>query len=257
MLIAYFFGEEDDDGYLPFAWNNAVGMKEVFQKAKVEGQRYDIAGPYGDMSKAQLFSAIDRQFANATQDDVSILYICAHGYASFGVSGEYAFAVDRTHFVTGSELMSRLEKIPGKVVLVLDSCHSGGFIDTNATRLESENGRIAVIASSHRSTVSSYWNVTQRQTSVDFYTYALLQGFGFNEAEGIGGARGWIANAGLYADQLGDGDGQVTLREWFDFAYTQTVELVKKWKNQAQFRGSSTQVPQSFFGALMDLVLFG
>ncbi|MBQ8973763.1 MAG: hypothetical protein IJ074_11890, partial [Clostridia bacterium] len=66
-----------------------------------------------------------------------------------------------------------------------------------------------------------------------------------------------ISNAGLYADQLGDGDGQVTLREWFDFAYTQTVELVKKWKNQAQFRGSSTQVPQSFFGALMDLVLFG
>ena len=254
MFIAYFFGLEEDAGYLPFAKNNAESMYETFSDAVVEGQRYDIAGPYCDLTKAQLFSRMSNHFRDASDEDVSLIYICAHGYEKFGLNQEYAFALDRTHFVFASELMSQLEAIPGKVVVIMDSCHSAGLIETNSDRLIAQNGRISIRAATQRPVSGSYWDVPNPLQSVDYFTYALLKGLGYNEADGIGGsARGWLS---WTSDADADGDGRVTVKELFDYAKALTVKLVTVYKDYTQFRGDPTQTPTSFFGTLMNLILF-
>ncbi|MBE5807723.1 MAG: hypothetical protein E7317_05220 [Clostridiales bacterium] len=257
MLIAYFFNEKSQAGYLPFAYNNAQSVKAAFKASNIEGQAYSISGPHASLSKAQLFSKIRSHFRDASDDDVSVIYICAHGFKSFGASGQYAFAVDSTHFVTAGELMDALEAIPGKVVLMLDSCYSGGFITANRARLNAQGGRIAVMTSSSDSTISSYWNTAGTLTSVDFFTCALLQGVGYNEAEGMGGARGWVSTTTQAADQAGDKDGKVTMKELFEYAKQQTIALVKKYAKASEFRGTDQQTPLSFLGKLASLVLFG
>ncbi|MBQ9952027.1 MAG: Ig-like domain-containing protein, partial [Clostridia bacterium] len=257
MLVAYYFGETGDPGYLPFAYNNGYSMTQTFSAATVEGQQYDIAGPYSNASRSTLFGAIESHFADATDDDVSILYICAHGSGSYGPTGEYAFSLDNTHHVMASELMSRLERIKGRVILIMDSCYSGGIIDCNKSRLDAQDGRISILASSHRNTNSCYWNVSQKLTSVDFFTHALLQGIGFNEAQGIGGDRGWFRTDGGPADDAGNGDGLVTVSELFSYAKSTTLANLAKYKGRPEFHGNPAQTPQSYIGEMnKDLVLF-
>ena len=258
MLVAYYFGETGDVGYLPFAYNNGQSMVQAFSASVVEGQKYDIAGPMSNASKSTLLGTIDSHFADATDEDVSVIYICAHGSGAYGPTGEYAFALDSTHYVTASELMNRLERIKGHVILIMDSCHSGGMIDCNSSRLSAAGGRISILASSHRSTTSCYWSVSQKLTSIDFYTHAVLQGVGFNEANGIGGSRGWFRTSGGPADDAGNGDGMITVQELFNYAQKVTVANVTKYKGYSQFRGNPAQVPQSYIGsANQNIVLFG
>lgn len=258
MLVAYYFGETGDVGYLPFAYNNGQSMVQAFSASVVEGQKYDIAGPMSNAPKSTLLGTIDSHFADATDEDVSVIYICAHGSGAYGPTGEYAFALDSTHYVTASELMNRLERIKGHVILIMDSCHSGGMIDCNSSRLSAAGGRISILASSHRSTTSCYWSVSQKLTSIDFYTHAVLQGVGFNEANGIGGSRGWFQTSGGPADDAGNGDGMITVQELFNYAQKVTVANVTKYKGYSQFRGNPAQVPQSYIGsANQNIVLFG
>ena len=152
--------------------------------------------------------------------------------------------------------MSTIEKVKGRVVLIMDSCHSGGMIDCNRSRLDAQGGRISIIASSHRSTISSYWNASGTLSAVDFYTYALLQGIGFNESNGLGGARGWTIGYEP-ADRSGNNNGQVDLSELFAYAKSITVSNVQKYQKYSQFRGNPAQTPQSYIGSMnKDLIMF-
>ena len=257
MMIAYYFGEAGDDGYLPFAYNNGYSMAQTFAGATVEGQEYDIAGPLSNASKSTLLGTIDSHFADATDDDVSVIYICAHGSASYGPTGEYAFRLDNTHAVMASELMNRIEKIKGRVILIMDSCYSGGMIDCNKSRLDAQGGRISILASSHRSTSSCYWDVDEKLASIDFFTHALLYGVGFNEKNSASFQRGWFDFSGGPADDAGNNDGQVTVRELFSYADALTMANIAKSKGQSQFRGNPLQDPQCYIGEMNeDLVLF-
>ena len=92
---------------------------------------------------------------------------------------------------------------------------------------------------------------------MDSYTHALLQGVGFNEADGIGGSRGWFRSTGGPADDEGNGDGQITIEEMFNYAKKVTVANVATYKGYPQFCGDPAQVPQSYItGVNQGLVLF-
>lgn len=257
MMIAYYFGEVGDSGYLTFAYNNGYSMQQAFSAATVEGRQYDIKGPMSNAPKSTLLGTIDSHFADATDDDVSVIYICAHGSSSFGPTGEYNFLLDNTHRVMASELMNRLERIKGRVVLIMDSCHAGGIIDCNKARLDAQGGRISILASSHRNTNSCYWSVKEKLAAFDFFTHALLQGVGFNESSATGNGRGWFRDAGGPADDAGNADGQVTVQELFDYAKSLTVRNIANASGRAEFRGNPAQVPQSYIGSMnRNLVLF-
>ena len=260
-LAAFYYGETGDPGYLPFAMNNGYSMVEALRAAKVEGQSYSVANPLSNPSKADLFARIDSTFADATDDDVSVIYLCAHGSA--GWDSEYYFTMPKSvgnssslYRIHANELMDHILKIKGRVVVFMDSCHSGGLIDCTYSRLAAEGGRVAVLTSSHRSTPSSFYSVTNKRQSVDFFTFALLEGFGYNESEGLNGRSHGFFTVSAPAD--GNRDGAVTMQELADYTIPKTVSLVKGMASSKYFLGNKNQTPQSFIGEqCRDLILFG
>ena len=75
-----------------------------------------------DQSASQIMSGIDSFFSGATQYDVSLFYYSGHG----GVNATLYSVDDR--FITMSQLAAALKKVPGKVIVILDSCYSGSAI---------------------------------------------------------------------------------------------------------------------------------
>ena len=94
-------------------------------------------------------------------------------------------------------------------------------------------------------------------TSVDFFTYSVLDGVGYTEPNPSTSASGFQNGDAEPADQAGNKDGKITLKELFNYAKQKTMELVQRYSGQAPFRGTSAQTPQSFLGKLASLVLFG
>ena len=259
-LIAYYFGEKGDRGYLSFAMNNGYSMAEALTGATVEGRKYDVCGPLSNASKSTLFARMDSHFAGTTDDDVSVLYICAHG----GADGEYFFSTPNNSYapneqdyrISATELYNHVVKIKGTVVLVMDSCGSGGLIDALRSRLDSQGGRISILASSHADTSSSFYSVSSQIKSVDYFTFALLHGLGYNESQDLINVPHGFGTFGTPADS--NGDGKVTVAEAFEYAKSLTMYMVQNKVGGKNFYGTVNQVPQSYISdKLKNLILFG
>ncbi|NMD37161.1 MAG: caspase family protein, partial [Christensenellaceae bacterium] len=93
--------------------------------------------PYGKMEKLQgwldvsgrgILSEISKTFAGADNNSVSIFYYSGHGSSDgyiFGTDNPYA----GSGAVSSTELANALKQIPGKIVVILDCCHSGYHIN--------------------------------------------------------------------------------------------------------------------------------
>ena len=85
-----------------------------------------------NQTKSGMLSAISSVFAGATEDDVSLFYYAGHGAYDSGNTYLGALCgVDDT-YLTSSELATALSKVPGRVIVILDSCFSGAMINRDA-----------------------------------------------------------------------------------------------------------------------------
>ena len=86
-----------------------------------------------DLSKEGLKQAIKTAFADADENDVSLIFIATHGSTAYS-SGENAgrltllAAKYSTESMTIQELADCLNEVPGKVIVILGSCGSGSAI---------------------------------------------------------------------------------------------------------------------------------
>ena len=92
-------------------------------------------------SASAILNAIPTAFSGATNNDVSLFYYGGHGLiitsdgTSTGVPDYYhartgsLCGVD-DNYVTPAELRDALNNIPGKIIVILDCCHSGAVIAT-------------------------------------------------------------------------------------------------------------------------------
>ena len=81
-----------------------------------------------DASMDEVLDLIDIAFENATEDDVSLFYYSGHGVTN---SGEYYSGALQTvdyRYITTFDLAEMLSGIPGKIIVILDSCGSGATI---------------------------------------------------------------------------------------------------------------------------------
>jgi hypothetical protein len=81
-------------------------------------------------TKSAILSGIASTFSQADADDVSYFYFSGHGGLLENIS--YLIPTDSDGYtstcISVSELESALSAIPGTKVVILDCCHSGGFI---------------------------------------------------------------------------------------------------------------------------------
>ena len=120
-----------------------------------------------DATAAQMRSAISSAFSGATTSDVSLFY-----YSGHGMEGENADGTDSINgalvgvnyssyypddYLTPTALASALSQVPGRVIVLLDSCRSGAAIGKGAgdekTAVDSFNQSVIDAFSAYDTTV--------------------------------------------------------------------------------------------------------
>ncbi len=83
-------------------------------------------------AKTAIISGIASTFSGADDNDISYFYFSGHGISYEGISylcpTEVMYTSPLSAYISTNELESALSAIPGRKVVILDSCHSGGFI---------------------------------------------------------------------------------------------------------------------------------
>ena len=133
----------------------------------------------GQAIRSQVMEGLHWLTTQVGKDDTAVVFLAGHG--TNDPDGMYYFLptdaqADRATMLSGSELQDALRQIPGRVVLMLDTCHSGNVLGKRSLNrfindLTSEN-RIVVFAASTGDQVareSSDWNN-------GVFTKALVEG---------------------------------------------------------------------------------
>ena len=117
--------------YLNGPQNDVGAMRAMMSAQKYSGERFRKIEAKQDLTGDQIRAAIKSLYNSGIQSsDVTFFYFSGHGYSQNGTP--YIMGLDADTSAAGAisvhELRSLLDPIPGKVVVILDSCYSGGFI---------------------------------------------------------------------------------------------------------------------------------
>lgn len=118
--------------------NDIVVMQKMLQGMK---KPYAVTKK-ANQSKAQVMSAITSTFKGATSNDVSLFYYSGHGVTEDGYYSGALYTVD-DDMITPRELATALKKVPGKVIVILDSCGSGAAVIKNGKAKAMDTKRFA------------------------------------------------------------------------------------------------------------------
>lgn len=180
-----------------------------------------------DLTKEEIKIAIADTFADAKPWDVSLFHYSGHGvWGSGSLIGTDMYPID------GAELRTWLDQIPGRKIVIVDACHSGGLIGkgTDAIRGNFASDFIAgfssmksrsltgdeyyVMASSHSSETSN--EMVGSNIQFGLFTYSLVKGAGYD----------------YYMDQIGpayadaNNDHVITFGEAYRYARDNTLDFV-------------------------------
>ena len=251
---------------LPFVKRNSESMVNVFRRSNIDGQSYETK-VLGNPSKSSILSGISQFFRDTDDNDVSIVYFCSHGHNNKSSYSSYRLSLkgydsnknNTKYYLTSKEIFNSIQAIRGNVILILDSCYSGTFINDMKSKLNDEGGRIAVLTAASNTRASFYNNAKK---AVDFFTFFLLQGLGYNEKEGWW-TKNYDGDEGGYpgffsADKKGNGDGAATLGEFYSFASNCIDVNIPNYMTKSWFWGETSKVQKTRFyaGNLKDLVIY-
>lgn len=161
-----------------------------------------------------LSRAIDGAFAQASEEDLSILYLCTHGILSSSDDGQAYLLLGNGETespLSSSELYRLLSSIQGDKLLILDACFSGALLGRGASADELDEDQPHVFESPFL-----------KDTNMHVLTSAsALESSWYYDAENLqSGAVSYFASAlssglGLYGSAEADlnGDHAITLAE--------------------------------------------
>ncbi|MBQ8162297.1 MAG: caspase family protein [Clostridia bacterium] len=200
-----------------------------------------------------ILEAIGSTFSGATEQDISLFYYSGHGNSSGSLIGsDY-------RPVTPARLRAALDQIPGRKVVIVDTCHAGYLLDTEPLKEKSRVGDIQspdafvqsflgafslrsrgtppggayymmVSCQAWEDSVEGYIGAGERGKTMGLFTYALCKGLG------------WDGVADAVTDRAADknADRVVSFKEAFVYAR----DLAAEW-NVEQNAGIQPQTAAS------------
>lgn len=235
----------------PATWNDAEQFGNALGLFRLDGCTYTptlVKGRTG----AQILSDIRSTFAGAGADDVSLFFYAGHGgfdegaYLLCGIDAWVTPSDPLAGCVTLAQLQAALEQVPGRVIVILDCCNSGGFIERGATSA----ARIAASQAFNQAVIDAFaessstvpataaelkggkraLNVPKflvmtackgtessvQEEEYGYFTYSLLWGLGWNEAR--------KEKLDKVAADV-NADGQVTFNEAYVYSRNKTADL--------------------------------
>ena len=183
-------------------------------------------------TKEAILNGIASAFAEADEDDVSYFYFSGHGMYYNGVSylcpTDISYYSSLSSYISTDELETALSVIPGTKVVILDCCHSGGFLGKQMqeeeifSNAQEFNNNVINVFLSRDLTGSQYKVLTSCLSSQVCVELTPSEGnpFGLFSAVLCEGC-GYDSYTHPYPAD-GNGNGEITLHE----AYTYTDEQV-------------------------------
>ena len=190
----------------PSSTNNVYAMQELFQSGAMNLERLIV--PDQPVTTADALTHLIRTtFQDASEEDVSYLYLSTHGV--YSAQEPVLLLSDGVveEGISPAELEKAFEGIPGTKVLILDACNSGAFIGKGMAQPAEERyflgPEFKVLTSSGALEESWYWSAGQDLAGQGafYFTQALAEGLS--------------ARCGYPADP--NRDGAVTLNEGYDY----------------------------------------
>ncbi len=242
--------------------NDLVAMEKALQSGAVG---YDRVVPLSNLKAAEMASAVNAVAGwGADEDDVTVFYYTGHGLSAGMAGVDYNATANGTYSFL--QLQSLLSGVPGKAVILLDSCESGGLINKSTAGADFTDNAIAafsgassgaaakaitsgtkfhVIASSSKSEES--WAITAGAASYGLATSALCEAMGWAHS---GTAAGGEKLNNLEGDV--NGDGTVTIAEAYAFARDAVQSMLSpygKSQNMQVYPAGSAQTLLSRSGS--------
>jgi uncharacterized protein YjdB len=213
----------------------AYDLSQMKSALKSGSVGYTKTASYSNLTASGLQSAVNGVLTwGADGDDVTVVYYTGHG-ASSGLAGVDYSTSTGNGIYSFSQMQSALANVPGKVIILLDSCESGGLIGKSASSSTTFTDNAIAAFSGASSGVNSkaitsgdHFHViassSQTQSSYSAGNYGLA-------TCALCEAMGWADNGSKAGNKLttleGDHDGDlaVTVGE----AYTYASGAVSDW----------------------------
>lgn len=237
---------------LPGTENDVAGMKAMLSRMSATPYRITTKS---NLSAEGIASAITSAFSSATANDVSLFYFAGHGANAVGTSYHGALVGTGTTYLSVARLKTVLDQIPGKKIIIIDSCHSGQMIgrstsasaSVSKSELNEFNSKVVAAFSAQTKGAndlanSGYYVITAAHSTEEsvnmgydadndgvldkhfgLFTYVLTQGSGWN--------MGTNKVRSLSADS--DNNKEITLHEAYSYA---------RYKAQESNRNQTAQV---------------
>lgn len=142
-----------------------------------------------EVTKSRIIEEFGKLRRAATGDDVVVVFLAGHGVSNGPAQRYYFYPFDADPIdlagsaLSASELRVEVGALPGKVVLLLDTCHAGGSLDQRAALREGDLQRVASQLSTTESNIIVFAASTGPQTAQESaawgngaFTKALVEG---------------------------------------------------------------------------------
>ena len=132
------------------------------------GGRYNVTRRY-DLNRTGVMDAIRNTFSGADNDDVSLFVIATHGDSESNGSNAGALALIGSSYeeqwLIINDLANALKAVPGKVIVIIESCGSGAAIYSTGVT-ENSGNRLRNASSAHDDAIISAFSAADHGVKV-------------------------------------------------------------------------------------------
>lgn len=184
----------------PGAQLSVESMASLFATADFDGETYEIT-TLMDAPRDEVIRGIRTAFADATSEDLSVVYLTCHGFYQGGAT---FFVMADGSVLAAADLALELRNVPGEILLLADCCGSGGLLGKSSSTDDLLDGvtsvfrgvtgesvhssRIRVIASARLDQESYRLSLSSEGGMATVFARALCDAGGWNIARNAPGA---------------------------------------------------------------------
>ncbi len=198
-------------------------MESLLKTARFAGGQCEVT-TLMDQPRDRVIAGIRSAFADATEQDVSILYITCHGFYRAGMT---FFVMADGSVLSASDLEKELRAIPGDIVVLADCCGSGGLVGAASDQSRMIEGVTGVFQGAIGTTslkTSKYHVLASALLDQDSHRISFSgadeSGMATVFARAICDALGWSMDRGAQSAMNADTDydGEITFDELYRYA---------------------------------------
>ena len=242
---------------LPGSANDAFIMKKLLS---LYGYSVTVRQ---SLTADEIRTAISNVFGGAQPQDISLVYYSGHGMFTQDEENLGALCGRDGSLVTGQLLRSWLDAIPGRKVIIIDSCYSGSLIGRSVGSVDklaqdllapftrvARSGELAAegyyVITAARSTQESYETQMSNGQPAGIFTYSLAKTCGYR----------FDTDSYCECTADTDGDGAVSLQEAYQSARVAASGMYAGQTAQVYPRSCAwfgiLRKPQSFKGCVFE-----